>query len=522
VKKVSEDGRDGVGPADEYAARVTAAPTLRVGRYAVFEAFASGGMGTVHFGHDPDGRPGQVVAVKRLHPHLRKEVAFADLILDEARLAMSVRHQNVVQVIDVVSTDDDLLLVMEYVRGLSLHELLRASPDARVPFDIAVSIAIDVLHGLHAAHEAVGPDGKPLGLVHRDVSPQNLLVDTLGVTKLTDFGVAKAAGRLRSTRDGSIKGKIAYMSPEQVACAPLDARSDVYATAVVLWEMIAGRPMFEAKSDLALIGKAMRGPTEHVSAIVPDVPRPLDAALWRALSRDPRRRHATALAFADALIEAVGAGDPKKVAAWVLERGQAELEARERVVSRVLRAADVQPTAALVPAPPAEIIELDVPAEVTAPGLVRPATSAKSRVRAFGLVAAVLTVLTLAMLFLRTNRRASAVDPSESQERGSPPAPTSTPSMLEPPPASSAPEAPPSARVEPSARAEEVAPVAASAVPTARSAPTAGAHRRSPTGSPRRESEPKTTTKADSRRNCNPPYSIDQNGDKHFKPECLR
>jgi serine/threonine-protein kinase len=332
-------------------------PTIIVGQYTLFGALASGGMGAVHIARRIDGPTARAVAVKRLHPHLRKEEEFAMMLLDEARLAMSVRHRNVVEVLDVVATDEELLLVMEYVPGLSLSELAKETNRARVPLEVAVTIAIDVLRGLHAAHEATSETGQPLGLVHRDVSPHNCIVGSAGVTKLTDFGVAKAVGRLRSTTDGGIKGKIAYMSPEQIAGGRLDARSDIYGAAVILWEMLAGRPMFDAESDVALFGIAMRGATERLASVVPDIPHVLDQAVWRALARDPRRRYSTAAAFADALAESGYAGSARDVAAWVLEQGRDALRAREEVVTQIVRVFE-EPTLTHVTPPTSGSIRL--------------------------------------------------------------------------------------------------------------------------------------------------------------------
>lgn len=471
------------------------APSLVVDRYALFREFASGGMGTVHFGRMTDGASTRAVAIKRLHPHLRREAAFADMLRDEARLAMSVRHPNVVEVLDVVSTDDELLLVMEYVPGLSVHELVHADDDpagVRVPLEVAVAIVVDALRGLHAAHEAVSDDGRPLALVHRDVSPQNLIVDVDGVTKLTDFGVAKAVGRLRSTRDGAIKGKVAYMSPEQVAGARLDARADVYAAAVVLWEMLVGRPMFEAENDVALFGKAMRGPTERLASVAPGVPHALDAAVWRALSRDPRRRHDSALAFADALVESVGPGDPRRVAAWVRARGRVALEARERIVTEIVRALDrprLETTATHAAAAPRPGV---------APGAARAARpSPRVRLAALGVgFAAVIGVATF--IQTRTSPRAAAAAPApEVPAASSPePAPAAAPPVEETPAAAQ--EAP--ARATASAAASTKRRAAAPAPPPPRRGD--------------REPLPKN--------DCNPPYSIDERGGKHFKASCLR
>src|ERR1700733_10414333 len=221
------------------AALQISAPRV-VGRYVLYGAIASGGMATVHFGRlvGPAGfaRP---VAIKRLHAQFARDPEFVKMFMDEARLAARVSHPNVVQTLDLVEATDEVFLVMDYVRGLALASLARTvrATGARIPPNIAIGILVGVLEGLHAAHEAKDDMGERLDLVHRDVSPQNVLVGTDGVASLLDFGVAKASGRAQSTRDGQVKGKVAYMVPEQVQGQPLTRRTDIFAASVVLWEV---------------------------------------------------------------------------------------------------------------------------------------------------------------------------------------------------------------------------------------------------------------------------------------------
>jgi eukaryotic-like serine/threonine-protein kinase len=192
---------------------------IRVGRYALFDALASGGMATVYLGR-LTGAAGfsRTVAVKRLHPNFAKEADFVGMLVDEARLAGRIRHPNVVPTLDVVQLPDELMLVMEYVHGEALSKLLRnvAAAKAQIPLPIASSIMIGSLHGLHAAHEATDERGAPLEIIHRDVSPQNILVGVDGNPRILDFGVARATGRIQATGDGKLKGKLAYMAPEQL------------------------------------------------------------------------------------------------------------------------------------------------------------------------------------------------------------------------------------------------------------------------------------------------------------------
>ncbi|MGK4002574.1 protein kinase [Sorangium sp. So ce1036] len=279
--------------------------TLYAGRYETVRAIASGGMATVYLGRAVGaGGFERLVALKMMHPHLAEEPEFVAMFLDEARLAARVRHPNVVATFDLV--EDPLFLVMEYVEGPSLHHLLRTCARARrpVPLGIALRVFLDMLAGLHAAHELTGPGGEPLHLVHRDVSPQNVIVGVDGVTRITDFGVARAESRLVSTRGNALKGKLAYMAPEQIRAEQADRRSDVYSAGVVLWEMLTEQRLFKADNEGALIAQILEGAPAGPRAVMPSVPVALDRICLRALRADRDERFPTADAFADALEEA--------------------------------------------------------------------------------------------------------------------------------------------------------------------------------------------------------------------------
>lgn len=277
-------------------------------------------MASVHLGRAV-GSAGfaRTVAIKRLHPHLAGEPDFLSTLVDEARLAARIHHPNVVPTLDVVATEDELLLVMEYIRGESLARLFRTEFPAghRIPLPFASAIAVGALHGLHAAHEATGDRGVPLAIVHRDVSPQNILVGIDGVARVIDFGVAKAAGRLQTTRDGVLKGKVAYMSPEQLRAGEVTRRVDVYAMAVVLWEMLAARHLFTADSEGSLIGVVLGGAKQPPSRYAPDVPPALDALVMRGLAIDPSERFPTAFEMAEELARIARPALPPAVGAWV-------------------------------------------------------------------------------------------------------------------------------------------------------------------------------------------------------------
>ena len=315
---------------------------LVVGRYAIHGEISSGGMATVHFGRlvGPIGFS-RTVAIKRLHPQFAKDPDFVAMFLDEARLAARIQHPNVVPTLDVVSTDGEIFLVMEYVQGETLSRLIRASRDrgGRVPSRIAGAIMVGALHGLHAAHEAKDERGRALGIVHRDVSPQNVLVGVDGVTRVLDFGVAKAAVRLQTTREGQLKGKLAYMAPEQLQSGVVDRLSDVYAAGVLLWESLTTKRLFEADNEGQLLSMVLRGHVDPPSTIAPEVPAALDAIAMRALDRDPTKRFATARDMAIALERSLEIAMSSEVGEWV------EAMARDGLMRRAERVAEIESSA---------------------------------------------------------------------------------------------------------------------------------------------------------------------------------
>ncbi len=295
-------------------------PVTVVGRYQLHRALASGGMATVHLGRlRSDTGLGRTVALKRMHPHFSTDPSFVAMFFDEARLAMRLQHPNIVPTFDVVSEDHELLLVMEYIHGESLAGLLRAAgvSGERVPPAVASSILCAVLAGLHAAHEARSEDGAPLDIVHRDVSPQNVMVGVDGVARLLDFGVAKAAGRVHATTQGQVKGKFAYMAPEQLTNGEVDRRADVFAAAVVLWETLTGERLFGGDTPAALVHAVLSADVRPPSARVPSLPAAVDAVVLRGLARQKRERFATARDMAAALEAAMPPATARTVGDWV-------------------------------------------------------------------------------------------------------------------------------------------------------------------------------------------------------------
>jgi hypothetical protein len=292
-------------------------------------------MATVHLGRAA-GESGfrRLVAIKVLHPHLSADEAFVAMLLDEARIASRLHHPNVVPIVDVGAHEGLHYLVMEYVEGCSLFTLLAKHRDERPP-RLIVPIVLDALAGLHAAHELRGDDDELLKLVHRDVSPHNVLVGMEGIARITDFGVARAEARIGSTRPGAaqVKGKDGYRSPEQLRGEPIDRRSDVFAAGVMLWCALTGKRLFfDPASEAATTTRTLEMPVPRPSTEGLRPPPAFDEVCLRALERDPTKRFASALAMEDALREAASSagllGTRQEVAAWMARTFGAEAAAR--------------------------------------------------------------------------------------------------------------------------------------------------------------------------------------------------
>src|SRR5882724_6943562 len=323
---------------------------------------ASGGMATVYLAR-LTGMGGfqRFVAMKRLHPHLAGEKEFVEMFLDEARIAARIHHPNVVPILEVGASQVGFYLVMEYIEGDTLARLLaRASQRGqRLPIPIAMRIALDMLSGLHAAHELRDDSSSPINLVHRDVSPQNVLVGVDGIARITDFGVARAASRLTATRVGQLKGKIAYMAPEQAAGSEdLDRRADVFSSGIVIWEALAQKRLFKAENEAATLSRVIAEPVPLLFQIAPQVSKEVSGVVMRSLDRDPNKRFPSCAAFADALEAAAALKDkvatPRELAAYVNEvMGQEISQQRDNVRTWL---AHSEPTGAAAPELPHGIL----------------------------------------------------------------------------------------------------------------------------------------------------------------------
>jgi len=316
----------------------------QLGRYEVLTQLASGGMAAVYVAR-ARGVAGfeRLVAIKVLHPHLAYEEEFISMFLDEARLAARIRHPNVVPTLDISDTEGDgFFLVMEYIEGDHFGALLGAAAKAgdRLPVAVVCKVMIDALGGLGAAHDLLDENGEPLNLVHRDISPHNVMVGVDGISRLTDFGVAKAEKRLTSTRAGQFKGKLAYMSPEQASSGFADQRSDLFSMGIMLWESLTGRRLFRGENNAATLTKILHEDIPAPSELWADL-EPFDELLAKALSREPDERFQSADEFAGAL-EAVarehgGIASTRAVGKQVRERLSEKLEAQRARVKDSIR-----------------------------------------------------------------------------------------------------------------------------------------------------------------------------------------
>ena len=478
---------------------------MRIDRYELYDVIASGGMATVHLGRlvGPAGF-GRTVAIKRLHPHLATERDFVTMLTDEARVAGRIGHPNIVPTLDVVSSQGELFLVMEYVPGLTLAALLANAADQgeRMPASIACAIMAGVLRGLDAAHEARDEGGRPLEVVHRDVSPQNILVGTDGVARLLDFGIAKAAGRLHTTRDGQLKGKLGYMAPEQLGARTVDRRTDIYAASVVLWEALTGERLFEGDDAATIFGNVMQKKVPPPSARAGDVPVAIDTAVLAGLEREPSRRFSRAREMAAAIEQGAALARVSEIAEWVAQIGERELAERAAMLAGMGRPS---------PAAGASAPSIDSSEGIlTAVGEAR--SAARSKRRSMWIGAASIALLgAVGFAGLRSLAgfpRNEAGSPASLATNTSPITAAQAPAHAET--TTAAIESPPTPTVAPRPLEIEPGPPSSSAPSKTSPAARTGTGARPSTGRAR----PKSMV-------CDPPFTIDELGHKHYKVDCL-
>jgi serine/threonine-protein kinase len=342
---------------------------IQVGRYLLHRKIARGGMATIHIARlMGDVGFSRIVAAKRMHPELAEDSEFVAMFLDEARIASKVHHRNVVPVLDVVTMGTEVMLVQEYIHGAPLSVLLHNASitNAHVPIPVACAIACNVLAGLHAAHETTDEMGSPLQIVHRDVSPQNIMVGSDGSARLLDFGVAKAAASAHVTRKGTFKGKLGYSSPEQIR-GEATPQSDIYSLGVVLWESLVGKRLHAATNGEAqLIAEIMAGRCPSITDALSEERSWIGAYRWsqlevmepivrKALDVNARRRWQTAADMEEAIAAAVPIASATDVAQWLKAVGKEFIEEREKMIAEEeaswRRAGSVPP----IPSPTLEI-----------------------------------------------------------------------------------------------------------------------------------------------------------------------
>ncbi|HEX7602243.1 MAG TPA: serine/threonine-protein kinase, partial [Polyangiaceae bacterium] len=320
-------------------------PGLRLDRYELLALIAEGGMGQVWLARLA-GKHGfeKLVAVKTLLPKFAADPKFQTMFLDEARIASGIEHSNVAQILDLGEQNDVLYLVMELVDGDALSKLSRVLTKANLEFPIAIGLRIiaDTCAGIHVAHELRGQDGREAGIVHRDISPQNILVTTTGVAKLIDFGIAKARDRFAGeTGEGLLKGKIHYMAPEQALGRRVDRRADVFALGAILYQLFAGRPAYDGESQLATLHMLTSGrPPLPLPA---RVPKPVGDVVRKALASAPEDRFGGGQAMQRAINKAMAdaglSADTTDVAAFAGTHLAERTQKRRNAVELALKAA---------------------------------------------------------------------------------------------------------------------------------------------------------------------------------------
>jgi serine/threonine-protein kinase len=354
----------------------------RVGRCLLVGELAQGGMATIHLGRWTGGGGfSRVVAVKALHRQFSADPDFRAMLLDEARLVARIRHPNVVPIVDLIEERGELFILMEHVESVTLGYLCSEARRRRqrIPPGVTKRILVGILHGLHAAHHATDEKGRSLAVIHRDVSPDNVLVGSDGHARLIDFGIARALGRSGATREGWIKGKPSYLAPEQVTSDPLSQRSDVWGASVVLWEALTGKRLFRASTPAELVLAILEQPIAPPSSLVPGLPRALDAIVLKGLSRRAEERWPSAEAMAEAIEAAGGLASHRMVGEWVRLVAHARLQATRELVAAVERV-QIDERGEPVEATPRTSV-IDIVAEPSEPGRTELTSQADAHLR---------------------------------------------------------------------------------------------------------------------------------------------
>ncbi|HRI69176.1 MAG TPA: serine/threonine-protein kinase, partial [Polyangium sp.] len=275
--------------------RLSTHDATSVGKYKFIASLGGGGMADVYLAVvEGPARVKKLQVVKRLRRDYLEDPDHVEMFLDEARLAARLNHPNVVQTFEVSESEGEYFMAMEYLDGVPLNRILNRARNKPPPPGVLLKILADTLLGLHYAHELTDYDGQPLQIVHRDVSPHNVVVTYDGQTKLLDFGIAKSEARSIETRAGVVKGKISYMSPEQARAKPLDRRADIFVVGILLWESMAGSKIWEKATDMEVLHRLALGDMPDLRDVRPDVPEAILKIIKKAFHPDPDGRYATA------------------------------------------------------------------------------------------------------------------------------------------------------------------------------------------------------------------------------------
>lgn len=459
---------------------------VRVGPYVVERELGAGGMGVVYLARRSDGTP---VAIKTMAARSFSDGKDRAQFVREARIAQRVRHPNVVAMIDLLEEDGHVCHVMEYVDGLSVHALLRDAEGRgeRIPARVALRLLADVLHGIGAAYHATKDDGTPLWIVHRDVSPQNLIVGVGdGMTRVLDFGIAKTATYQTATAEQGFRGKVRYVAPEQVKGMPVSHKSDIYSAGVVAWEMLAGRDLFKGETVAIIATRVLLGAVPELSALNEEVDAKLDAFVRAMLARELEDRPGDARALAAEIESSFPIASHAEVAAYV-----AAAKARRDGAGDALGLPATLNAPALAPTVRMDLAVVAQPAP-TVPPPPETNTQARASRRVLPFVLGVLALLVLAGVVLSMTRGAAAPR-------------TETPKA--------APSAPPASTESAAATSAVVAtpPTAEGSVPS-RVVVTRTKPRVTAAPSVHRTTGP----------DCRTPTYLDERGIQRIRPECLK
>ncbi len=486
-------------------------PVEAVGKYRIVLPLGQGGTADVYLAV-VDGPSGftKLVVVKVLRKSLASDDDFRQMFLSEARLAARLHHQNIVQTNEVIEVDGAPVLVMEYLDGQPLSQVITRGKQGGFSLAMQLRVLVDALAGLHAAHELADFDGTPLGVVHRDVSPHNLFVTLEGHAKVLDFGIAKLERSLVETEVGTVKGKLRYMAPEQIRGDKLDRRADIYAAGVMLWEALTGERMWKVSAEREIRQRVLEGDLQMPETVRPDVPPPLARICRRALSRAPDDRYATARQLADELEAAMSelglAASHREIGATVARLfDDVRRETKRTIEAKLGRASMAMP------------IQSVTGTGETPTG--RRAGAPTGPRLALGVAA---VVALIAVVAVASWRRGAASPPAQSVIPAAAPAPIAAPVAPAKPEAILAPTSPDA--IAP--RNEATTPAAAGPRPSRPAAARATTKRPPPSDlaapeQPAAVPEPAAGGAPAPAHDCAHPFYVDAKGIKRFRPECM-